>query len=173
MAHNINSMAYYGEKPWHGLGQEVPGRATTAEMIVAAGLDWEVEARGARGATRDKRGRFSRYEIVRKPRPNMEEHEILLGVASRFYVPLQNREAFDFFDPVIGDNKAVFETAGALGQGECIWALAKMRDVIEIVRDDVCMRYLLLSNRHDGNGSVTVKFTSIRVVCQNTLMLAL
>lgn len=85
-------------------------------------------------------------------------------------MPLQNREAFDFFDPVIGDNKAVFETAGALGQGECIWALAKMRDEMEIVPGDKCWRYLLLSNRHDGKGSVTVKFTSIRVVCQNTML---
>ncbi len=173
MAHNIDSMAYYGEVPWHGLGCEIPARAKTAEMVVAAGLDWEVEARGARGAKKDKKGRFLKYEIVRKPRLRTNDHEILLGVASRFYVPLQNREAFDFFDPVVGENKAVFETAGALGHGECVWALARMPEVMEVVRDDVCMRYLLLSNRHDGKGSVTVKFTSVRVVCQNTLMLAL
>lgn len=173
MPHNINSMAYYGEKPWHKLGQAIPARATSGQMIVAAGLDWEVTARGARGAGKDKKGRYSMYEIVREPRAETKEQEILLGVASRFYVPLQNHEAFSFFDPVVGNNKAVFETAGALGRGECVWVLAKMPEAMEIVPGDECRRYLLLSNRHDGKGSVTVKFTSIRVVCQNTLMLAL
>lgn len=173
MAHNINSMAYYGKEPWHKLGHAIPARATSGQMIVAAGLDWEVTARGARGAGKDKKGRYSMYEIVREPRPHTKEREILLGVASGTYVPLQNCEAFDFFDLVVGDNKAVFETAGSLGRGECVWVLAKMPAAMEIVPGDECRRYLLLSNRHDGKGSVTVKFTSIRVVCQNTLMLAL
>ncbi len=173
MAHNINSMAYYGDTPWHTLGKKIPLRATAAEMIVAAGLNWKVEARGARGAAEDKKGRFSKYEILRLPNLNQTE-EILLGVVkSHNYVPLQNSEAFKFFDPVIGESKAVFETAGALGHGECIWALAKMPEVMEVVPGDHCMRYLLLSNRHDGKGAVTVKFTSVRVVCQNTLMMAL
>lgn len=60
MAHSINSMAYYGEEPWHGLGHKIPAQANAAEMIVAAGLDWEVEARGARGAQKDKKGQFSK-----------------------------------------------------------------------------------------------------------------
>ena len=173
MTHNINSIAYYGETPWHGLGRSIPDRADAAGMIVAADLDWEVEARGARGAVKDQKGRYSKYEIVRKPRQGRAEEDALLGVVSRFYVPLQNQEAFDFFDPVIGDNKAVFETAGALGVGECVWVMAKMPEVMDIVPGDECRRYLLLSNRHDGRGSVTVKFTSVRVVCQNTLMLAM
>jgi phage/plasmid-like protein (TIGR03299 family) len=173
MAHKIDSMAYYGEVPWHGLGVHVPERLHAGPMMHAAGLDWEVESRGARGATRDDKGRYSRYEIVRMPRPGKSEGEVLLGLASRHYVPLQNREAFDFFDPVVDQGRAVFETAGSLGQGECIWVLAKLPDVIQVVRDDDCMQYLLLSNRHDGHGSVVVKFTSIRVVCNNTLMLAL
>lgn len=173
MAHNIDTMAYYGEVPWHGLGTQIPARANTDQMIVAAGLDWAVEARPARGAREDKKGRFSRYEIMRLPRPRSTEHETLMGVTSRFYVPLQNKEAFEFFDPVVGEGKACFETAGALGEGECVWVLARMPEVMEIVRGDECLRYLLLSNRHDGKGSVAVKFTAVRVVCQNTLMLAM
>jgi phage/plasmid-like protein (TIGR03299 family) len=167
-------MAYYRDKPWHGLGTKIAKRATTADMIAASGLDWTVVARGARGAKKNKKGHFSRYEVIRMPRPDMLlEEEILLAVTSKSYVPLQNQEAFSFFDPVIAENKAVFDTAGALGHGECVWVLAKMPGEIEIVRGDDCMRYLLLSNRHDGKGSVTVKFTAVRVVCQNTLMLAL
>ena len=173
MPANIDSMAYYGDVRWHGLGAPVPERATGKEMIRAAGLDWRVEKRAARGATVDKQGRASRHEIIRLPRKGRAESEILLGLVSQRYEPLQNDEAFAFLDPVLGEEHASFETAGALGQGERIWALAKMPDAIEVVRGDECLKYLLLSNSHDGEGSVAIKFTSIRVVCQNTLMLAM
>jgi phage/plasmid-like protein (TIGR03299 family) len=173
MPHNIDSMAYYGDVPWHKLGTRLPERVGAKDMLVAAGLDWEVQVRGARGAILDRKGKYSRYEIVRIPRPQKQEEEVLLGVVSKHYVPFQNQQAFDFFDSVITQGKAVFETAGSLGQGENIWVLAKLPNVINVVRNDDCMQYLLLSNRHDGQGGVVVKFTSIRVVCQNTLMLSL
>ena len=174
MSANIQTIAYYGEVPWHGLGKQVPKGVTAEEMIQSAGLDWEVELRPARGARKiNRRGEFARYEVVRVPRPNRGEVEILLGVVGRRYQPLQNKEAFTFFDPIVGEEKAYFETAGALGEGERIWVMAKMPDAMEIVRGDVCFKYLLLSNTHTGEGSVVVKFTSIRVVCQNTLMLAM
>ena len=94
-------------------------------------------------------------------------------MVSRRYTPLQNEEAFQFFDPIIGSEAASFETAGALGDGERIWTLAKMPDSMEVAEGDLCGKYLLLSNTHSGQGSVTIKFTAIRVVCQNTLMFAL
>jgi phage/plasmid-like protein (TIGR03299 family) len=107
------------------------------------------------------------------PRPNTKENEVLFGVVTRRYQPLQNLEAFGFFDPIVGERKAYFETAGALGEGERIWVMAKMPKAMEIVRGDECFKYLLLSNTHSGDGSVMVKFTTVRVVCQNTLMLAM
>jgi phage/plasmid-like protein (TIGR03299 family) len=174
MPANVNTMAYYGKVPWHGLGTPVPQGVTAEAMIRAAGLDWKVELRPARGAQEiNAKGEFSRYEVVRMPRPASQEQEILLGVVSRRYRTLQNVEAFEFFDPIVGDEKAYFETAGALGQGERIWVMAKMPDAMEIVRGDECFKYLLLSNTHSGDGSVIVKFTSVRVVCQNTLMMAM
>ena len=174
MPANVQTMAYYGDVPWHGLGTQVPERVTAQEMIESAGLDWEVELRPARGARKiNKKGEFSRYEVVRIPRPNSDEVEILLGVVSRRYQPLQNKEAFAFFDPIVCEERAYFETAGALGEGERIWVLAKLPGAMEIVRGDECFKYLLLSNTHSGEGSVVVKFTSIRVVCQNTLMIAI
>jgi len=174
MPANVQTMAYYGKKPWHGLGKEVPKGVTAGEMIRAAGLDWEIQLRPARGAREiNRKKQFSRYEIVRVPRPNTGEEEVLLGVVSRRYQPLQNLEAFNFFDPIVGDGKAYFETAGALGEGERIWVMAKMPEAMEIVRGDECVKYLLLSNTHSGEGSVIVKFTTVRVVCQNTLMLAM
>lgn len=174
MPANVQTIAYYGDVPWHKLGTAVPKGVTAEQMIRAAGLDWNVELRAARGATKiNKQGEFSRYEVVRVPRPKTQETEVLLGVVSRRYKPLQNVEAFEFFNPIVGDNKAYFETAGVLGEGERIWVMAKMPDAMEIVRGDECYKYLLLSNTHSGDGSVIVKFTAVRVVCQNTLMMAM
>ena len=174
MVANVQTMAYHGEVPWHGIGTPIPQGVTAAQMICAAGLDWTVDLRPARGAAKiNRKGEFSRYEVVRVPRPAMQESEVLLGIVSRRYQPLQNAEAFEFFDPIVGEKKAYFETAGALGEGERIWVMAKMPGAMEIVPGDECLKYLLLSNTHSGDGSVIVKFTSIRVVCQNTLMLAM
>jgi len=174
MPANVQSMAYYGQVPWHGLGNPVPRDLTAAEMIQAAGLDWEVKLRPARGARQiNRKKEFSRYEVVRVPRPNTMEDEVLLGLVSRRYQPLQNVEAFGFFDPIVCEGQAYFETAGSLGEGERVWVMAKMPDAMVVVPGDECFRYLLLSNTHSGQGSVSVKFTTVRVVCQNTLMLAM
>lgn len=174
MPANVQSMAYYGDVPWHGLGKQVSKGVTAEQMIREAGLDWQVALKPARGATKiNKKEEYSRYEVLRQPREGTDETEVLLGLVSRRYQPLQNSEAFEFFDPIVGASKAHFETAGALGEGERIWVMARMPGAMEIVRGDECLKYLLLSNTHSGEGSVIVKFTSVRVVCQNTLMLAM
>lgn len=173
MGHNINSMAYYGERPWHRLGVEVAEAASAFEMIKAAGLDWTVAKEPAPGAGKRGKDRFSRYQIVRKARPGRKEDDIVLGLATDSYEPLQNMDAFGFFDGVLGEGRARFETAGALGDGERIWALAIMPDEDFDIGPDKCQPYLLLSNSHTGKGSVVVKFTAVRVVCQNTLMLSM
>ncbi len=174
MPANVQTMAYYGDVPWHGLGTRVEKGLHASEMIKAAGLDWEVDLRPARGAREiNRKGEYSRYEVVRMPRRGRDEDEVLLGVVSRRYQPLQNQEAFEFFDPLVEDGTSYFETAGALGEGERIWVMAKLPGAMEIVRGDECFKYLLLSNSHTGEGSVIVKFTSVRVVCQNTLTLAM
>ena len=74
----------------------------------------------------NKKGEFSRYEIIRVPQPNTKETPVLLGVVSRRYRPLQNTEAFRFFDPIIAKRETYFETAGALGEGERVWVMARM-----------------------------------------------
>jgi phage/plasmid-like protein (TIGR03299 family) len=174
MPANVQTMAYYGEVPWHGLGNRVTKGIPAEQMIREAGLDWQVQLRPARGARKmNLKGEYSRYEVIRQPRPALRETEVLLGVVGRRYKLLQNTEAFQFFDPIVGEGEAYFETAGALGEGERIWVMARMPEIMEIVRGDECRRYLLLSNSHTGDGSVIVKFTSVRVVCQNTLMLAM
>jgi phage/plasmid-like protein (TIGR03299 family) len=98
-----------------------------------------------------------------------EKEAVALGLVSGRYVPLQNIEAFSFFEPFIHNGWAQFHTAGALGNGERIWVLAKLDGQIVIGKGDAVDRYLLLSNKHDGTGAVSIRFTPIRVVCQNTL----
>ncbi|MBW6486417.1 MAG: DUF932 domain-containing protein [Syntrophobacterales bacterium] len=177
MPANVDTMAYVGEVPWHKQGKPVPPNVTAEQMIRAAGLDWTVEKRPARGTkpTANSRGKeiFSRYEMVRIPKPNSKEEVVVLGLVSDRYKPLQNLEAFQFFDPIVDRKTATYETAGALGDGERIWVLAKMPGAIKVVLGDECHKYLLLSNSHTGQGSVIVKFTAVRVVCQNTLTMAM
>lgn len=99
----------------------------------------------------------------------------MLGVVGKGYEPLQNTDAFKFFDPLVDKKLIEYETAGSLGKGEIIWILAKLKQngEFKINKNDVVQKYLLLSNSHDGNSAVSVKFTPIRVVCQNTLAIAL
>lgn len=167
MAHNINSMAYHDKVPWHGLGTRLDHRGTAREMIKAAGLDWWVERVSVPGSSQN------RCQLVRKGRARLREPDLLLGMVTKRYEVLQNEDAFAFFDPIVGPDAAVFETAGALRDGERAWVLAKLPGEIRVTDDDIVNKYLLLSNSHDGRHSVAARFTPIRVVCQNTLTMAL
>ena len=174
MTDNVNSMAYVGEVPWHGHGTKVPPDVTAEGMIRAADLDWNVEKEPIGRAKPGTSG--GRYLLKRRARPGHKprEKDVELGIVSDRYQPLQNTDAFKFFDPFIKQGVARFETAGALGTGERVWILACMPGrTIEVVPGDEVSQYLVLSNSHDGDGAVKIKFTPIRVVCQNTLNLAL
>lgn len=121
MPANVQTMAYVGKEPWHGLGTRVRQDVHADAMIVAAGLDWEVVKRPARGSRpvqklRNGQQIYPRYELVRMPRVDQQEHEVLLGVVSDRYEPYQNKEAFKFFDHIVDRKAAFFEMAGALGE---------------------------------------------------------
>ena len=174
MSHNLliqngeASMMYVGGLPWHGLGTRLDRPVTAKEAIQAAHLDWQVRKLPLCAVdgllhlpVKDK------YGVARDGSLDV------LGVVGRDYTPVQNREAFAFFDPIVGRNAAIYHTAGALGRGERVWILAKLPDSIRVVGDDITDKYLLLTNSHDGKSSLQVRFTPVRVVCQNTLTLAL
>lgn len=100
------------------------------------------------------------------------DHNIPLGVVKSKYTPVQNLDAFTFFDNAIGKNKAIWQTAGFFGNGERIFVSAKLPDNI-LVNGDPVENYLVFTNSHDGSGGVKILFTPIRVVCQNTLNAAI
>lgn len=169
-------MMYVGEKPWHGLGTELPSLATAEQAIKAAGLDWKVEKRpmffegkGTQAGKYIQQGCEKRfYAVVRT------DTERAVGMAGRDWTPLQNVEAFQFSDAFVQEKEAIYETAGALMGGRKVWLLAKLNGIMRIKgSDDVLGRYLLLANSHENGHALHVKLTSTRVVCQNTLNMAL
>lgn len=168
MSANVESMFSVREMPWHGLGrilQEAP--ATIDEGLVAAGLDWEVEMVPLYHGAGD---RLSTKEVENLVAIQRASDKQFFGITSKKYKILQNREAFAFVDNLL-DKGAKFETAGALGNGERVWVLAKM-EPYNILGDEIA-NYLLLSTSHDGTSAVRVNSTNVRVLCQNTLNLAL
>ena len=172
MSHNLNvtngevSMMYVGETPWHKLGTKLEKPATSEEAIQAAGLNFTVEKFRLQTAANNLPVE-THYATVRTD--TME----VLGVVGSRYEPIQNKDAFRTFDALVGEGEAIYHTAGALGKGERIWLLAKLPDYIRVNGNDVVEKYLLLVNSHDGRSTVRVKLTPIRVVCENTLSLAL
>jgi len=171
MAHNIEiingeaSMFYYGDKPWHGLGQQLENPATSKEAMEAAKLDWEVEKQQI--YLESNVPVKNKFATVRKDRP-----ETVLGIVGSSYMPLQNAEAFGFFASIVGEGQAIYHTAGSLLEGKLVWILAKLPGVIRVTDEDITEKYLLLSNSHDGSSAVQIKFTPMRVVCNNTLTMA-
>lgn len=167
-------MMFVGETPWHKLGThlESPPK-TAAEVIAAANLDWEVVKHpvfafdGTKGSAVPGYYATVRTDLWDKP------DCVPFGLVGEDYNILQNREAFSFFDPIIQTGQVTYETAGALGQGERVWMLARVKGDITIKGKDQVQRYLLLSNGHDGRTALKIKFTPVRVVCQNTLSFAL
>ena len=166
-------MMYAGEVPWHRLGTRLDKPAAAAAAIVAAGLDWEVVKRPRLPGIWNGLARSDQnFALVRNDRSSALDG-VVLGYVDESYTPLQNREAFEFFDPIVGRDAAVFETAGALGRGQQVWILARLPQDMRVAGDDLVAPYLLLANCHGGNGGVELRFTPVRVVCGNTLSLAL
>lgn len=172
MPANIDSMAYAGDVPWHRQGTKLDNPMTAAQAIAVGGLNWEVTKEPLyfdSGRSVRVKDRFVTRRSDRIDHPDGGQ----LGVVGRDYHVLQNRDAFRFLDPLRLGNRAVYNTVGALDGGRRVWLLAKLPGEIRVVGDDVTEKFLLLSNSHDGTTAVRVLFTPIRVVCQNTLSMAL
>jgi phage/plasmid-like protein (TIGR03299 family) len=176
MAHEIEmvdgkaQMAYAGDVPWHGLGVKVPADLTPEQMLEAAGLDWEVRKINAY-AFDDQNG-DAMYDIGKSALIRSTDGK-MLDVVSNDWNPVQNKTAFDFFDEFVREGDMEMHTAGSLKGGQIVWGLAKIKDSFELFKGDQIDSYLLFSNFHKYGFSTDVRFTPIRVVCNNTLSLSL
>lgn len=170
MAHNLDfsrgSVAYFGAltPAWHGLGTTLDHVATSAEAMHAAKLDWRVEQRALQAE--DMRRVTTHVANVRTDTGS------ILGIVGAGYEVFQNAEAFDFMDSLVGEQLAMYHTAGALDGGRQVWLLAKVPGAYEAAPGDTIDPYTLLVTGHDGSRALRVIPTSVRVVCANTLALA-
>ena len=167
MAHLVETMAYAGEVPWHGLGVPVSNDLTPAQMMEKAGLDWRVDEVDCYIKTRNGEVKTGQKALVRST-----DDRILTTVGENWN-PVQNSEAFEFFSEYVLAGDMEMHTAGSLKDGQMTWALAKVKDSFELFKGDKVDSYLLFSNPHQYGKSIDIRFTPIRVVCNNTLTFSL
>ena len=163
MSANVESMFYTRVTPWHGLGTRVEEAPDSKEALKLAGLDWRVIQKPIQ--TEDG-------QPVSGFKANIRDQDSqILGVVTDRYQVVQNEDAFAFTDELLGEG-VVYETAGSLQKGRRTWILAKLPQRYIISGDEITP-YLVFMNSHDGTGAIKAAMTPVRVVCQNTLNLAL
>jgi phage/plasmid-like protein (TIGR03299 family) len=172
MAHNIGQMFYFGERPWHKLGTKLDKPATIEEALSAGGLDWTVSMQPLVLANEHESDAPQRQAIVRD---DIKPGQIgrVLGVVHPNFKVLQNRDGALLFDSLFGKGTGVYHTGGYLKKGEVVWLMAKLPKGIVLPGEDTLDTYLLFSNSHDGTLPIDIRLTTVRVVCNNTLTLAL
>ena len=168
MVDGVAQMAYAGEKPWHGLGVEVSNDLTPNQIMKKAGLDWSVEKvplyftnRGGKAVSVNKQA------LVRST------DQKVLDVIGDDWNPVQNEDAFEFFSEYVLAGDMEMNTAGSLKGGKNVFALAKVKESFSILGEDQVDSYLLFSNPHEYGKAIDVRFTPVRVVCNNTLTFSL
>ncbi len=176
MPSEVENMFSARESAWHGLGVITDDALTSSEAIIKAGLDWNVALKPLiaydgvssynSGTLRNMIEVPDNYATVR------DLDSSVLGVVGRRYTPIQNLDCFDFMDTIVDDSGAKYETAGSLYNGRVVWLLLNLNKEVG-VDDDITKNYLLLTNSHDGSSSLKGLTTPIRVVCANTLRLAI
>ena len=169
MPANIESMMSVAETPWHKVGTIVPEGLKSKQAIKVSGLKWGV----------DKNASYHLVNGVYTLVPDVfhlvrDDKHTVLGTVGRGYYVFQNEDAFEFADAFVENGDAKYETAGSLAGGKRVWMLMKIEGQMRVNgTDDIINKYLLITNGHDGLHTVEVALTTVRVVCQNTLELAL
>ena len=165
MVDGVAQMAYAGETPWHGLGTKVEPDLSPIQIMSKAGLDWSVEKEAMTTA--------SGIEIEGKKALVRSSDKKVLDVVGDGWNPVQNKDAFEFFSEYTLAGDMEMHTAGSLKGGQMVWALAKVKESFDILGGDQVDSYLLFSNPHKYGKAIDVRFTPIRVVCNNTLSMSL
>lgn len=169
MSHNVETMAYTNDTPWHGLGHRVDNKQTVPQMLKAAKIDWTVDKKPlfVKDASLNEHEVPDRYALVRS-----SDHRVL-DICGNAYTPHQNHENFKFFKEYVEAGDAYMETAGSLRNGELCWGLANLNASFKLKGTDEVKGYLLVIAPHVVGKSSIAKLTTVRVVCNNTLDLAM
>ena len=165
MAHMVETMAYAGETPWHGLGTKVPADLGPLQMMQKAGCDWTV--------SKQNMYVLDGIPVTGKKALLRDGDNTVLDIVGDDWNPVQNDEAFEFFHEYCMAGDMEMHTAGSLDEGRMVWVLAKVKESFSILGDDQVDSYLLFSNPHKYGKAIDVRFTPIRVVCNNTLTMSL
>lgn len=160
-------MAYMGEKPWHGLGAELQAGADINTWRRAAGMDWSILAGAVNYSTPVGQCEMPGQQVLYR-----SDNQLPLAVVSNAYKVVQPADVLEFFSDLAHDNGFTLETAGTLFQGRRFWALASINEQACVVGRDAIGGYLLLSTSCDGTLTTNARFTTVRVVCHNTLTMA-
>lgn len=166
MAHLVENMAYAGQVPWHGLGFQIDPDASIEDWQKAAGLDWEVKKAAVEFQNGERHIMKDTFVLYR------DSDSRPMSVISTRYKPVQPAEILEFYRDLISMHGMKIETAGSLKDGKRIWALAKTGEVHKVLGTDQVEGYLLLATSYDGTFATLAQFTSVRVVCNNTLQLS-
>ena len=169
MIGNEAQMAYRLSKgvPWHGLGTPVSDDMTPIEMMKAANLDWTVKKVPSFVDHNGEQIPTGQQSLIRE-----SDGKILTNVGGNWN-PCQNQQAFEFFNEFVNEGDMIMDTAGSIHDGKMVFAAADVRDGFTVFGGDEVKGYLLFSNPHQYGKCIDVKFVMTRVVCNNTLSMAL
>lgn len=173
MAHEVQTMAYVGETPWHGLGNKLSPNQPIEVWAEQAGMDWTIESSDV--------SYYANHAAGGKLIMPFPDNKVLyrsdtlepLSVVSQRYQEVQPSEILEFYRDLTEQADFELETAGVLKGGRKFWALAKTGQSTALKGKDVSNGYILLATACDGTLATTAQFTSIRVVCNNTLAISL
>ena len=171
MAHLVETMAFVRQTPWHGLGNRLPDKQPLEVWLEAAGMDWEIKTTDVLFRV----GTGSNFNVHPNPDAKVlyrSDTLAPLSVVSPRYKVVQPKEILEFYRDLVSIGGFELETAGVLKEGKKLWALAKTGEETLLKGGDRVKGYLLLATSCDGTLATTAQFTSVRVVCNNTLQIA-
>ena len=173
MAHQVEQMAYVGDTPWHGLGNQLTQNQPIEVWAKQAGMDWRIESSDVSYMAQNERGQSIIMPYEEQRVLYRSDTHAPLSVVSQRYQEVQPMEILEFYRDLTEQSGFELETAGVLKGGKKFWALARTGQSTALKGKDVSNGYILLATACDGTLATTAQFTNIRVVCNNTLAIAL
>ena len=168
MSHEVETMAYAGAVPWHGLGESVSNDLSPMQMMQKAGCDWKVRKLKSFVTVDGDQIKTGTEALIRE-----SDNTILSPSVGQNWEPIQNDEAFNFFNEFCLAGDMEMHTAGSLKDGKIVFVLAKIKESFDVLGKDQVDNYMLFSNPHIYGKSANVRMTPVRVVCNNTLNMSM